>query len=211
VTSALLAGLIAGYGIAIPVGAVATYLVALTARTSARVGAAGALGVAAADGLYALAAVIGGTALTGLITRVAEPLRWISAVVLLVLAARIAWTAIRDHRSGDLVISGGGPRTPSRAFGTMLGITLLNPVTVLYFSALVLGGRANGLGDGSGTAWVASALFVVGACLASASWQLLLVAGGVALGRALTGRTGQLITGLASSVLIVALTVAVLI
>ena len=49
-TAALLAGLLAGYGIAMPVGAVATYLVTLTARTSARVGAAGALGVASADG-----------------------------------------------------------------------------------------------------------------------------------------------------------------
>jgi threonine/homoserine/homoserine lactone efflux protein len=59
VTGALLAGLLAGYGIAMPVGAVATYLVTLTARTSARVGAAGALGVASADGLYAVVAGIG--------------------------------------------------------------------------------------------------------------------------------------------------------
>ena len=58
-TGALLAGLLAGFGIAIPVGAVATYLVTLTARTSARVGAAGAFGVASADGLYALVAVVG--------------------------------------------------------------------------------------------------------------------------------------------------------
>ncbi len=209
-TSALVAGVIAGYGIAIPVGAVATYLVALTARSSARVGASGAMGVATADGLYALAAVVGGTALTGVINRIADPLRWISGVVLLALAARIAWTAVRDHRSGELVVAGGGPRTPARAFAALLGITLLNPVTVLYFSALVLGGQANGLGDGSGTGWSASAAFVIGAFLASASWQLLLVAGGVALGRALTGRTGRLITGLGSSALIVALTIALL-
>ncbi|MGV9573326.1 hypothetical protein ACWDRX_29400, partial [Streptomyces nigra] len=36
VTAALVAGLLAGYGIAVPVGAVATYLVSLTARTSLR-------------------------------------------------------------------------------------------------------------------------------------------------------------------------------
>ena len=106
-TGALLAGLLAGYGIAMPVGAVATYLVTLTARTSARVGAAGALGVASADGLYALIAVIGGAALTGVIARIAGPLRWASAVVLIVLAVRIAWTAIRDHRSGELAAVGG--------------------------------------------------------------------------------------------------------
>lgn len=64
VTAALVAGLLAGYGIALPVGAVAAYLVALTARTSLRIGVFGALGVATADGLYALIAVVGGSALT---------------------------------------------------------------------------------------------------------------------------------------------------
>ena len=149
-TGALLAGLLAGYGIAMPVGAVATYLVTLTARTSARVGAAGALGVASADGLYALIAVIGGAALTGVIARVAGPLRWASAVVLLVLAGRIAWSAIRDHRSGELAESADSTTTAGRAFASLLGITLLNPVTVLYFSALVLGSQANGLGGACG-------------------------------------------------------------
>ena len=200
-TGALLAGLLAGYGIAMPVGAVATYLVTLTARTSARVGAAGALGVAGADGLYALIAVIGGAALAGVIARVADPLRWVSAVVLLVLAGRIAWTAIRDHRSGELAESADSTTTAGRAFASLLGITLLNPVTVLYFSALVLGSQANGLGGAA-----ESAVFVIAAFCASASWQLVLVAGGVALGRVLTGRTGRLVTGLVSSAVIIVLT-----
>ena len=200
-TGALLAGLLAGYGIAMPVGAVATYLVTLTARTSARVGAAGALGVAGADGLDALIAVIGGAALAGMIARVADPLRWVSAVVLLVLAGRIAWTAIRDHRSGELAESADSTTTAGRAFASLLGITLLNPVTVLYFSALVLGSQANGLGGAA-----ESAVFVLAAFCASASWQLVLVAGGVALGRVLTGRTGRLVTGLVSSAVIIVLT-----
>ncbi|MEV5905966.1 hypothetical protein AB0L81_39770, partial [Streptomyces sp. NPDC052127] len=59
-TAALVAGLVAGYGIAVPVGAVATYLVSLTARTSLRTGVCAALGVALADGLYALVATAGG-------------------------------------------------------------------------------------------------------------------------------------------------------
>ena len=200
-TGALLAGLLAGYGIAMPVGAVATYLVSLTARTSARVGAAGALGVASADGLYALIAVIGGAALTGVIARIADPLRWASAGVLIVLAGRIAWTAIRDHRSGELAGSADSTTTARRAYASLLGITLLNPVTVLYFSALVLGSQANGLGGPA-----ESAVFVIAAFLASASWQLVLVAGGVALGRVLTGRTGRLVTGLVSSAVIIVLT-----
>jgi arginine exporter protein ArgO len=57
VSAALAAGLLAGYGVALPVGAVGAYLVALTARTSLRTGAFAALGVATADGVYAVIAV----------------------------------------------------------------------------------------------------------------------------------------------------------
>ncbi|HZM66980.1 MAG TPA: LysE family transporter [Nakamurella sp.] len=201
-TESLVAGLLAGWGIAIPVGAVATYLVTLTARTSPAVGGAGALGVATADGLYALLAVVGGAALTGLIAGIAGPLRWASAVVLVAVAAGIAWSAIRDHRAGRPgPTAGDRSMTPTRAYGTLLGITLLNPATVIYFSALVVGSKATGAPTaGQG------AVFVLGAFVASAGWQLLLVAGGTVLGRALTERRGRLITGLVSSVLILGLT-----
>ncbi len=200
---AALAGLVAGYGIAMPVGAVATYLVTLTARTSARVGGAAALGVATADGVYALIAVVGGAALTGLIEAVATPLRWVAVAVLVAVAVRIAWTAIRDHRQSaadDRPVPAGAVTGPGRAFLTFLGITLLNPATIVYFAALVLGSRATGDSAGGG------GVFVVAVFLASASWQLLLVAGGTMLGRLVTGRTGRLVIGLVSSAVILALT-----
>ncbi|MEN3306825.1 MAG: hypothetical protein V7603_3027, partial [Micromonosporaceae bacterium] len=60
---ALISGLLAGYGVAVPVGAVAVLVASLAARTSIVVGSAAALGVATADGLYALLAVVGGAAL----------------------------------------------------------------------------------------------------------------------------------------------------
>lgn len=41
------------------------------------------------------------------------------------------------------------------------------------------------------------------ACCASASWQLVLVGGGVAMGRTLTGHTGPLVTGLGPGALII--------
>jgi arginine exporter protein ArgO len=205
-TESLVAGLLAGFGIAIPVGAVATYLVTLTARTSPRVGAAAALGVGSADGLYALLAVVGGAALTGVIAAIAAPLRWISAAALVIVAIGIAVSAIRDHRAGDeKAVPNDSSMTPTRAFGTLLGITLLNPATVIYFSALVVGSKAAGASTaGQGV------VFVLGAFVASAAWQLLLVAGGTVLGRTLTGRRGRLITGLVSSAVILGLTVALL-
>lgn len=210
-TESLVAGLLAGFGIAIPVGAVATYLVTLTARTSSRVGAGAALGVASADGLYALLAVVGGAALTAVIAAIAGPLRWVSAAALVAVAIGIAVSAIRDHRAGenetgdDKTVPDDSSMTPLRAYGALLGITLLNPATVIYFSALVVGSKAAGASTaGQG------AVFVLGAFIASASWQLLLVAGGVVLGRTLTGRRGRLITGLVSSAVILGLTVSLL-
>ena len=87
-----------------------------------------------------------------------------------------------------------------RAYLTFLGMTLLNPMTMLYFAALVVGGQGE-LFSGA-TDRVA---FVVARALASASWQLLLAGGGALLGRAVTGPRGRLATSLVSSVVIAAL------
>ncbi|GGI97240.1 LysE family transporter [Streptomyces brasiliensis] len=202
-TAALVAGLIAGYGIAIPVGAVGTYLVSLTARTSLRTGACAALGVASADGLYALLATVGGSAVAGALRPVLGPLRWVSAAVLIALAVRGAAGALRHHREPRPGTGPGRPPPgPARAYLGLLGITLLNPTTVLYFAALVLGTR------GADTALPPEeTVFVLAALAASASWQLLLAGGGALLGRALTGRRGRLVTALLSSGVMLALAV----
>ncbi|MET8366650.1 LysE family transporter [Micromonospora sp. NPDC049580] len=204
-SGAFLAGLVAGYGVAIPVGAIAILILGLSARTSFRVGAAAALAVATADGLYAAVAAFGGASLAGVVAPAAGPLRVVAAVVLLGLAAHGLWRTWTTHRSRPAPSAGGGLRTPGRAYAAVLGLTLLNPTTVLYFAALVLGRRdtadANGL---------TAALFVAGVFLASASWQLLIAGGGTMVGRALTGPRGRLVTGLVSSALIAALAVAAL-
>ncbi|MFI6069811.1 LysE family transporter [Micromonospora sp. NPDC051227] len=206
-TGAFLAGLVAGYGVAIPVGAIAILILGLTARTSFRVGAAAALAVATADGLYAVVAVLGGAGLAGIIAPVAGPLRVVAAVVLLGLAGHgllRTWSAHRSQRP-PTARDGGGMSTPGRAYAALLGLTLLNPMTVLYFTALVLGRR-----DAADSGVVPVALFVAGVFLASASWQLVIAGGGTVVGRALTGPRGRLITGLVSSALIAALAVAAL-
>lgn len=200
-TAALVAGLLAGYGIAVPVGAVGTYLVSLTARTSLRTGVCAALGVATADGLYALAATLGGTALASALRPALGPLRWVCVLVLLALAAWGAVTAVREYRGHRLATrTAPAPPSPVRAFLGLLGITLLNPTTVIYFAALVLGSQATGpVGP------LEQGVFVLAAFAASASWQVLLAGSGALLGRALTGRRGRLATALAASGVMTAL------
>ena len=194
---ALVAGLLAGYGIAIPVGAVATYLVALTARTSLKTGLAAALGVATADGVYALVAVLGGAAIAGAVTPIAGPLRLVSAAILIVLAVRGAVQALHKTTTRPVTEMGAG-----HAYLSLLGITLVNPTTVVYFTALVVGDRA-----GTAVSVLDQAVFVLAAFAASASWQALLAGGGALLGRVLTGPRGRLVTALVSSAVITALAV----
>jgi arginine exporter protein ArgO len=198
-SAAFAAGLLAGYGVAIPVGAIGALLVGLTARTSFKIGAAAALGVATADGLYALAAVLGGAALAKAIEPISTPMRWAAAVVLVAIAVRTAIAAFRS-RQGDVdsrVMTG-----PGRAYLGLLGLTILNPATIVYFGALVLGRQAETTPD-----LLSGCVFVLAAFLASASWQLLLAGGGSLVGRVLAGPRGRLVTACGSSVMIVVLAV----
>ena len=202
-SDAFVAGLVAGYGVAIPVGAIAILIMGLAARTSFKVGAAAALGVATADGLYATVAVLGGAALAGVIEPVATPLRWAAVVVLLALATHTAWSAVRHHRDpARAARDGAALGTPARAYAGILALTLLNPMTIVYFAALVLGRQASDELTVAG-----EVLFVLAAFLASASWQLLIASGGSLVGRMLTGPRGRLYTALASSLLIIVLAV----
>jgi arginine exporter protein ArgO len=207
VIAALVAGLLAGYGIAMPVGAVAAYLVALTARTSLRTGVFAALGVATADAVYALTAVCGRVALAPALCRVTLPMRWGSAVVLIALAVHGTITAIRRHRErrdgtrADIAAPGA-----ARAFLGMWGMTMMNPLTVVYFTAMVLGRQA-----AAAPGRADQAAFVLAVFVASASWQLTLAGGGAFLGRMLTSSRGRLLTAIASGLLIGGLAVHLLI
>jgi arginine exporter protein ArgO len=206
VIAVVAAGLAAGYGIAMPVGAVGAYLVALTARTSLRTGVFAALGVATADLVYALIAVCGGAALANVLHPVALPLRRGSAVVLIALAVYGAVAAIRRYRGRrDGAQAGPAVSGVARAYLGMWGMTMMNPLTVVYFTALVLGRQAAATPGGAD-----QAVFVVAVFAASASWQLTLAGGGAFLGRVLAGSRGRLVTALASSIVIGVLAVRLL-
>ncbi len=99
--TAFLAGLVAGYGIAIPVGAVAAYLITLGAAHGFPTAAAGGLGAASVDALYAGVAVALGALLAPLIMAVATPLRWLSALVLVGVAVRMIVLGLRPRSSSD--------------------------------------------------------------------------------------------------------------
>ena len=89
-----------------------------------------------------------------------------------------------------------------RVYLSLLGITLLDPTTVIYFAALVPGSRG---GEAAGP--LEQAVFVTAAFAASASRQVLPAGGGALLGRAPTGHRGRLVTAPAASGVMTALAV----
>jgi arginine exporter protein ArgO len=198
VTGPILSGLVAGYALALPIGAIAALMVSLAAHTSLRVGVAAALGIATADGTYAVAAVLGGAAAANVIEPFTVPLRCVAALILAALATRIAITAIRHQREQDARPLYRGVLTkPAGAYVAFLGMTLLNPFTIIYFTSLVVS-RQDKIGTNPATAGA----YIAAIFAASASWFLLLAVSGAMLGRFITGRRGQVVTGLVSSLVI---------
>jgi threonine/homoserine/homoserine lactone efflux protein len=168
VPTSFVAGALAGWAIAIPVGAIAVLIVEIGIRRGFRVAAAASAGAASADGLYAALAAVGGTAVAAFLEPVEQPLRVVAIGLLLAVGLR-----------GLLLVTLGTRRVPGNAdlpvqvagtYVRFLGLTLLNPQTVIYFAALILALPELGRGPAERTA------FVAGAFLASLSWQLALAA-----------------------------------
>ncbi|MBN9326033.1 MAG: hypothetical protein BGO38_07795 [Cellulomonas sp. 73-145] len=202
--TAFASGAVAGLAIAVPVGAVSTLIVMVAAQRGWRVGAAAGLGAATVDGAYATVALVAGAALAPLIEAYRTTLRWSSAVVLAAVAVVLARPAWRP--------AGAAPSTtaeqrsalgPARAYLTVLGLTAVNPATVVYFAALVAGPAARTV-----TNPPQRTAFVVGALLGSACWQLLLAGTGSAVGGVLTGPRARRWTATAGALAVGALAVA---
>jgi arginine exporter protein ArgO len=203
---ALVEGILAGFGIAVPVGPIAVLLVDRSMRRGFVRAVPAALGVASADLTYATVAAVLGTAAAELLKPFETPLHVIIVVVLFAVAGVRTWRLLRPR--GDDVPreeterrseSGGAP-----TYLAFLGLTLLNPVTVAYFAALILGSQ-----DAALSGATTRALFVVGAFAASASWQLVLVAGGGLLRHRLP-KNASLVTGVIGNAVIALLAVRLL-
>ena len=202
----LLAGLIAGWGVAIPLGAIGVMIVDLGMRGGFRPAAAAAAGVATADLLYAAVAAAAGAAAAAALAPHEHALRLISAGVLAVLggyglfAARRA-AAIRAAHPSAPPARATAPAAGPRVYARFLALTSINPLTVVYFAALIAG-----LPAVSSSATGAKLAFVLAAGAASLSWQLVLAGAGAALHHRLPP-SARLYTALAGNAIVLALAV----
>jgi threonine/homoserine/homoserine lactone efflux protein len=191
--SAFLVGAAAGYGIAIPVGPIAVLILRTGLRRGFRLAAAAGAGTATADLVFATIALIVGAAVSGAIASALVPVRLAAAAVLIGLAVR----GLMNLRHVEVDREPESPTSAVRVYLVFLGLTLLNPATVVYFVSLAVG--LPEISEDLG----ARAVFVIGAVLASLSWQTLLAAIGAALHARLTPRI-ELATALLSSAILVA-------
>jgi len=176
VAAALAMGVVAGLAVALPVGPVALLVVQEGLARGFRIAAGAAVGVAAVDTLYAVAATTAGGGVARLLDGHDPEVRVLSAVALVAVAAWGLRQTIAP-RAGSVTPTAAAwveRTTPSRTFARFVGLTVVNPLTALAFVS-VAAGLAPRLG-GTGRA-----AFVVGVACASAAWQLTLAAAGSTL------------------------------
>ena len=199
--SAFVEGLIAGYGIAIPVGAIAILIVNTSLQCGFRVGFAAGAGAATVDLLYATLAVVAGAAIVTILEPITLELRLVSGLVLIALAVYGLWRGLKRTSSKESTLGG---CSALKTYTQFVAITFINPLTVVYFTALVLG-----RGSYAGMTLADQIVFVIGAGLASLSWQTLLaILGG--LGRERLSPRFQYIAVILGNLIILALGVLIL-
>jgi arginine exporter protein ArgO len=202
VLEAVVTGAVAGFAIAVPVGAIAILIIHTGLTRGVRSGLAAAAGAASADGIYASAAVIVGAGATALVGPLIAPLRIAGGVVLIVLGMR-GLIGLRSPRSmGEQDVVAAAAPSHRRTYAELLGLTLLNPATVVYFVALTVG-LPNLI------ATVERLAFAAAAFAASLTWQSGLALFGAAVGRG-TGQRLRQPTVLIGNLVVIGLGVLIL-
>jgi threonine/homoserine/homoserine lactone efflux protein len=192
VGQAFLLGVAAGYAIAIPVGPIAVLLLRTGMRRGLRAAAAAGAGTATADLIFATIAMLFGAAASTLLAPILPAARLVAGAALAVIALRALLAAPQPiQRESD------GART-GNTYLLFLGLTMLNPPTVIYFVSLAVA-----LPEVSADL-ASRAAFVLGAVLSSLSWQEALAVVGALLHGRLTPRL-QRITAVVSSFIVLAL------
>jgi len=168
-------GLLAGWAIAIPVGAIGVLILDRAAVFGFPTGAAAGLGTAAADFFYAGIAVVVGDAVATF-----APNATVMAVVSALVLAAVALWMLRNALQPVATRPDVQPRSPARTLAAFFALTVINPATVVYFAALVAGLDSSILRTGADRV-----LFAGAALVASASWQLTLAGFGAVVGHRL--------------------------
>jgi threonine/homoserine/homoserine lactone efflux protein len=160
--SSFITGLVAGFAIAMPPGAVTSLIVRIGLQRGFRTALAAGWGTATVDGVYCVVAILAGAAILPLLGAIDPPLRVVTGLVLVGLGLRGILGARREAPSA------GAPdaRALVATYGRFIAITMVNPATLAYFIAVALGFAGSVLND--------AGPFIVGVFAASLTWHAIL-------------------------------------
>lgn len=156
-------------------------------------------GAASADFIYASLAAIAGEVVSAALAPYALALRIASAAILVGLGGYGLWGLWQRQQSGEATAVKTDNRSPFAIYFQFLGLTLLNPLTVAYFGALILGSEPGLLATA-----VDRTAFILGAALSSLSWQSFIAGIGAVANRGLSPRF-QVYASLLGNLVVIAL------
>jgi threonine/homoserine/homoserine lactone efflux protein len=159
-----LRGLLLGLSIAAAVGPMSILCMRRTLVQGQLTGLLTGAGIASADGIYALIAAFGLTAVTSLLIEQRAWMELVGGAFLLYLGLRIAVS--KPAREAATTVRAHGLLG---AYSSALALTLANPMTILSFTALFAG-----LGLARTSSYADSTALVTGVVLGSLSWWLFL-------------------------------------
>ncbi|KXP08138.1 hypothetical protein AXK57_16830 [Tsukamurella pulmonis] len=191
------AGIVAGLGAVLPLGAIGVMLLHEGASRGWRRAVPAAAGVGTADLLFAVLALAAGSVLSPLVSQWGRWPAAVGGVLLLVVAALMVRKAFRPAPAeADGAEPVGGASGWAR-FALFFGLTAVNPFPLLYFGAIAVG-----LGDGLHRPPVAT-VFAVGVGIASLGWNLVLVGLGAVLRSRSTARMQRMVTAIGGGIVAV--------
>ena len=189
------AGVAAGLGVAMPLGAIAALLLREGLVNGFRVAAAAAGGVALVDTVYCAIATLAGAAIAPALESRRTLFLTASGLLIVAIGVHQLINGLRRRSAQTPTVE---PASPVAAFVRFVGLTAINPLTLVYFVAL-----AGAVTTQSGS-WIGPVVFVVAVGVSSLLWQLVLASVGSVFGRTVSAHTTEVI-GIAASILILGL------
>lgn len=168
---ALLTGAVLGLSVAAPFGPISLLCVQRSIAAGPWPGIATGLGAACVQGLYATMAIAGADVLAAPLAQWSDPVRLVSALLLIGLGARVLVKRPPAVRPA-------WPLRAHRAFASSVALALCNPLTVMPYLLVASGGAAAGAAESGLSAWS-----VPGVLVGAAAWYAC-VSTGAALFRA---------------------------
>jgi threonine/homoserine/homoserine lactone efflux protein len=156
--------MVIGLTLAAPVGPIALICIRRTVAEGKFHGIASGLGVATADSFYAAVAVLGLTAISGFIISNEELFRTVASIGLILIGVKIYLTVPPGICTSE------EHGTYLKDYLSMVAIAIVNPLTLLFFVAILPGFGV----VFPGTSFLSSIEFVAGIFLGSTAWWVFL-------------------------------------